>query len=467
MMTEQRTDPKGPTGQLCSWLSSLKLSDIPEPIKTRAKYLLLDGVGCALVGAHLPWSEKAAKVHFDLEPVGGTCDVFGWEKKITPLSAALVNGTFIQGFELDDWHSEAPLHSNAVIIPALFSAVATQNQSLANATATVTGADFLLGYLAGLEVGPRVGNALHGSHMLTMGWHSGAVFGGSASAASVSKMFGLNADAVEDALGIACTQACGLMSAQFESEVKRMQHGFAARNGLLAALLTKGAYIGIKRKEPRFLQDEVSKDLGKTWKTEGVRVKPYAAMAVTHGAVDCVRILQKEHPDLMEDLEGIEKVALRMGDVAYHHGGWKAVRPLTSVGAQMSAAYVSVTQMVDREVMPRQFRSDMLERDVVWRLVEKVICVQDNGLRGGIGATVAEVVWKNGKRAEASVEDARGVNPELSNEEIVEKWRGLMKGVIHDRRRDEIERTCLGIEELDDVMALGNLLAGMSKNVIA
>lgn len=80
MTTELPTDPAGPTGQLSLWLSSLTLSEIPDTIKTRAKYLLLDGVGCALVGAHLPWSAKAAKVHFDLEPVGGTCDVFGWEK---------------------------------------------------------------------------------------------------------------------------------------------------------------------------------------------------------------------------------------------------------------------------------------------------------------------------------------------------------------------------------------------------
>lgn len=219
-------------------------------------------------------------------------------------------------------------------------------------------------------------------------------------------------------------------------------------------------------KDPRYLQDEVSKELGKTWKTEGVRVKPYAAMALTHGAVDCVRILQKEHSDLMNDLKDIESVTLKMGDVAFHHGGWKGESPLTSVGAQMSAAYVAVTQMVDREVMPRQFRSDMLERDEIWSLIGKVSCVQDDGLEGGVGATSAEVVWKNGKRAEGSVKDARGVNPELSNEEIVEKWKGLMEGIIDDKRRDEIEKTCLGIEGLDDVMVLGKLLAGMSKNSI-
>jgi len=50
------------------------------------------------------------------------------------------------------------------------------------------------------------------------------------------------------------------------------------------------------------------------------------------------------------------------------------------------------TQAVDREVMPRQFRSDMLERNEVWILAERVNSVQDDGLRGGIGATVAEVL---------------------------------------------------------------------------
>lgn len=128
---------------------------------------------------------------------------------------------------MDDWHSEAPLHSNSIILPSLFAAVSTVKKSSGK---KVDGASFLLAYPVGTEVGPRVGNALHGKNILTVGWHSGAVFGPSASAAAVSKLLGLPASQIEDALGIACTQACDLMSAQFESEVKRMQHGFAARN---------------------------------------------------------------------------------------------------------------------------------------------------------------------------------------------------------------------------------------------
>lgn len=62
---------------------------------------------------------------------------------------------------------------------------------------------------------------------------------------------------------------------------------------------------------------------------------------------------------------------------------------------------------------------------------------------------------------------AKGVDPKVSNGEIVEKFRGLMRGVIDDDRRAEIEKTCLRIEELDDVTELGNLLARRTKNAIA
>jgi aconitate decarboxylase len=105
----------------------------------------------------------------------------------------------------------------------------------------------VLGAVAGFEVGPRVGLALHGIEMLSRGWHSGAVFGTHAAAASAGVLLGLDAARFEDALGLAGTQSAGLMAAQYEAMCKRMHHGFSARNGLYAALLAAGGYTGIKR----------------------------------------------------------------------------------------------------------------------------------------------------------------------------------------------------------------------------
>jgi aconitate decarboxylase len=207
-----------------------------------------------------------------------------------------------------------------------------------------------------------------------MGWRCGAVFGPSASSTAVSKMIGLPANQIEDAVGIACTQAGGLMSAQYESEVKRMQHGFAARSGLLAALLARAGYIGIKKvyerpyggflaafgqgsnQDPPYLVDEITNGLGTKWQTWGVRIKPYASMARTHGIIDCISKLQREHPEQTKDLSSIVSIRLEMGEAIFHHGGWNAKRPLAATGAQISNSYAAATQLVDREVLAAQFR---------------------------------------------------------------------------------------------------------------
>lgn len=79
--TTQPMDPEGVTGVLCNWVHDVKLSDIPTDVQTRAKYLMLDGLGCALVGAHLPWSEKAAKTVIEME-TSGSATIIGWNKVV-------------------------------------------------------------------------------------------------------------------------------------------------------------------------------------------------------------------------------------------------------------------------------------------------------------------------------------------------------------------------------------------------
>jgi aconitate decarboxylase len=97
------TNPQGVTGALSNWLTRLSLDDVPEAVRARAKYLLLDGIGCALVGAKLPWSALAVETITRFEGRGDST-IIGWGRMTSGPAAALLNGTFIQGFELDDFH---------------------------------------------------------------------------------------------------------------------------------------------------------------------------------------------------------------------------------------------------------------------------------------------------------------------------------------------------------------------------
>ena len=69
----------GSTAALCQWIHTLRPSDIPLEVQERAKHLILDGLGCALVGAHVPWSEQLAESTSIYEPPG-TCSVIGYQE---------------------------------------------------------------------------------------------------------------------------------------------------------------------------------------------------------------------------------------------------------------------------------------------------------------------------------------------------------------------------------------------------
>ncbi|KAJ5736986.1 2-methylcitrate dehydratase PrpD [Penicillium malachiteum] len=488
--TEQ---PEGATKQLCDWISNLSLPDIPAEKLTRAKYFILDGLACALIGAHLPWSDAAVTGVLSIESEG-KCGVIGWEKKTGPLAAGLLNSTFIQGFELDDYHSKAPIHSNSIVLPTLLAVLEQGHDLSQDATNPRTGAEFLLATVVGYETGPRVGLGIYGFEVLSRGWHSGAIFGPAASAAAATKFLQLPSDMIEDAIGIACTQACGLMSAQYESTVKRMQHGFATRNGLFAAFMASTGYKGIKQvlerpyggylsvfslgngRTPQYMPERVVEELGVSWDLDNIVIKPYASMAATHATIDGLIALQAKYPQEMAAVDRIRHIKVEMSEALFKKGGWAPKRPITATGAQMAVAYAAAMQLLERSVQPAQFAPDQLERDDVWMLMDKIQCVHN------LAFDVDENIWQQRVSVEVYLNEEdqkqdtfttlteyvvspRGIGVPLSNEEIFNKWRSLTTGIISEERQKAIETMILDLENVQDMRQLCELLYERTKNV--
>jgi len=458
------TDPAGPTGRLATWVAETTLDGVPTSVRDRAKHLVLDGLGCALVGSQLPWSRIGVEGVTALDSAGDAA-LIGWDGRATSAtSAAMVNSSFIQGFELDDYHPLAPLHSNSLVLPAMLAA--------APKVGRVSGERFLLGAILGYETGPRVGQALGGLDMLSRGWHSGVVFGPLAAAAAAGTLYGLDAAGFEDAFGMAATQSCGLMSAMYESMVKRMQHGFASRNGLTAAALAAAGYVGIKRvfERPyggwlavfgeghRTYPEEIYAGLGILWETERIAVKAYACMGLLHAAIDAALQLRPK-----ADLSQIQRIDIDMGEAAYEHGGWKAERPLEVIGAQMNVAYVVAVALLDGEVLLDQFTPDRINRDDVWTLIDRTLThherAYDNLPADERLTTRVRLTLNDGTTRAAKVAHPRGTGDRnLTNAEIRDKYTKLTRRVVSAERQAAIEKAILGIDDLDDVAQLASLL---------
>ncbi|KAE8313953.1 hypothetical protein BDV41DRAFT_535555 [Aspergillus transmontanensis] len=324
---------------------------------------------------------------------------------------------------------------------------------------------------------------MYGADLLSRGWHSGPVFGSPAAAAASSKLLGLSPDDTESAVGIACTQAGGLMAAQYEGMVKRVQHAFAARNGLFGALLARDGYVGIKKvfdrsyggfltmftqgngRTPQYKPEEVTTALGKEWQTTNIRVKLHACVGGCHGQIEALEKLQRNYPDrfAVDQLHNIRRITVSLSEPVFAHDGWAPEeRPLTATGGQMNAAYIGAAQLVYGQVLLDQFEPHALDSDAVWSLIDKTTCVHSSEFDkpGHLCGARIVVEFNDGETVEDVVAMPKGFDPPITDDEIREKWRKLASSVIDSERLQRIENSVLSLETSADVSELLALISG-------
>ncbi len=144
--------------------------------------------GLRFRGSRLPWSLQALAASV---PDRAGAIVLGHDERVNLLESAFLNGTFIQGFELDDYHRDGPLHSSSVVLPAIFAA------SLRAGDLTLR--DLLRAAIRGYETGPRLGMALGGGRVTVSGYHMGGVFGPAAAAMAAAAILRLSPAQTADA----------------------------------------------------------------------------------------------------------------------------------------------------------------------------------------------------------------------------------------------------------------------------
>src|SRR5688500_14688956 len=110
------------TRQIADFAADIKLADIPTAVIARAKGIILDGLGCGLYASDVKWTQILASTVRRLEPMGGQASIWGRNETASAVNAALLNGTMVQGYELDDSHLDGSIHNCAIVLPAAFAA---------------------------------------------------------------------------------------------------------------------------------------------------------------------------------------------------------------------------------------------------------------------------------------------------------------------------------------------------------
>jgi 2-methylcitrate dehydratase PrpD len=453
------------TRAIAQFVSTMRYEDIPDDVIARIKLLILDSIGCALYGTALEWSRILRATLGGLDNTR-TCRVWGTSEKLSAPHAALVNGTLIQSFELDDVHRQGVLHVGAVTLPPLL-AVTELRPGLA-------GRDFLRAAVAGYEIGPRVGKCMGPQH-IGQGWHSGATVGVFSAAAGAAAALGLTPEQTVHALGIAGTQSAGLMAAQFGAMVKRMHAGRSAQSGLYGALLAEQDFTGIvdvfeapyggfcstfSRSTDRFNLDELSWELGRQWETKRISLKFYSCVGSNHTTLDAIRAMQAETPFGADD---IDSIVVHGSHVTVEHVGWP-YEPQGLTSAQLNLPFCVATLLLEGDVFVDQFSDDVVDDKKRIALSRKVSVVHDPAIteRGSNFRHMVrvEVNLKNGKHLERTVEAPRGSEQSFASEaDIVEKFKKLATHTVSAGKADEIVDLVLGAEKLERAVRMAEALA--------
>ncbi len=450
------------TRTLASFGANLRYEDLPADVVARIKTSVLDSLGCCLFGSTLPWTRKVAALA-GREEARGVASMIGLGRRTSPSLAALVNGLAGHAFELDDIHKESIVHAGSIATPVAL--------ALAEQRGTTTGAEFITAMVAGYEIGHRVGSAATMS-LFFRGFHPQGTSGVFVAAATAARMLGLDASAFQHALGIAGSQAGGLMAAQEGAMVKRFHCGRAAQSGIYSADLARDGFTGItdvlEAAYGGYLSSysdkpnpaRLTNDLGSQWETLAVGYKPHASVTSIHSALDSMKAIMAEQRLAADD---VARVEAGLSPMTHVHCAW-AYKAQGVTAAQMNLFFGLAVIAEDGVAFTEQFREDRLADPRLLDFIGRISAHVDPEIEQ-MGAPFRHasrlrVTTRDGRVFEKLALHRRG-SPEnpIGHDEIEAKFRAVVAPCMSAADAQRIVDVVNRLETLESMAPLIRLVA--------
>lgn len=428
-MTGRPTQPQTAVQALAGFATRCREQVIPDGVPGR----ILDILGLALAAQHDP---AVAAVLRSVRRWGGTPEatVIGAGDRLPAPAAALVNGVMAHALDFDDTHLPSVLHPSASIVPA----------ALAAAEATrATGPELVRAVAAGIEICNRLGMAaydreLRNSVFFERGLHATSICGTIGAAAAAGLLYGLDADGIAHAMGIAASMGAGLLEAnRTGGTVKKTHCGWAAHAGVSAAVFAADGLTGpptvlegrfgfFTAYTGGFLEaDALLGDLGMRWELARTVYKPYPTNHFTHPGIDCALALRAAglNPAAIETIElGVAGPVLR----TIAEPADEKARPRSAYHGKFSGPYTVASALLGGGGLGLGLDDFRELTDERLALAARVTCVADERateLFPHAFAAVLRVRTRDGRAWEHRVDSSRGSERHpLTEDELARKF---------------------------------------------
>lgn len=448
--------------KVARFICDLDYRQLPTQAIQRCKELVLDQLGCQLIGSTMPWNQPVY-CFVKENKKGGPARIVLYGDRAPLDDAVLVNGTFAQGCELDDYYDQGGGHPGAASVPVIL-ALAQQNR--------VTGQELMTAMVAGYEIGWRVGRALL-PELMRRGYHAQSVVGVFIAAAAAGKILRLGPRQITHALAIAGSHVSGTMEFdQSGGEVKRLHNGMACCAGLRSALL---AQIGLTG-PPTVFEGErgILKVMSGACNVEPIVQSLHAGgenLAIYHAATKRFPVNASQHApiELLDNLicqykfapDQISKIEVGVNEGILMHGG-TIYRPREAIEAQFSLRFSLALRLTQGNNDLKHYVDPSMWSDPVMLDLGKKIELSADPTAVGERrfACQMKIYLTDARAVTGSLAAPKGgfKNP-LSPDETREKFFSLSANALARPQLDEIVERVAVIEAQEDIAALVELLS--------
>lgn len=443
--------------RLADWLVGLDPAAVPADANDAALNTTIDIIGLCLAARENDYT-KAALAAWDSN---GPCTVFGVGQTRDPYGAALINGTASHGEDFDNTFEGCPVHSGAVIVPAILALAESEG---------IEGKRSVAAMAVGIELMCRLGLVADKS-VHTAGFHPTAILGTMAAAAASGVMLGLDRRQFVDALGVAGSMASGIIEYLSDgSWTKRMHPGWAAQAGIRAARMGQAGFRGprtvfegehglFKAFGPSITPDfsHLVDGLGSTWQAGNVAFKPYACGTMTQPYIDCAIALR-------DDGVRAEDIAEIVCETAHGtvHRLWEPLKlkqqPPNGYAAKFSTPYCVAVGLIDGAGGLQQFTDERVADPQILALAGRVRYEIDPDNEYPLNYTGhLRALLKDGRTVEKRQPTLRGgVRQPMDRDELIAKYRmNASYGGIEKGKSDAVLEAILSLATTGSASKIG------------
>lgn len=443
------------TKTLSEFIVETNFQNIPQEVVQIAKEFVLDSIGSQLVGAREPVSEilrEYMKGDFGSQEAG----VVGGRIRASVINAAFLNGASNHAPELEACGDFAGSNLLSIIPVAL--AFGEKRK--------LSGKRILEAIVIGFEIQGKMGLATTpASH--EKGWCAISLHGTMGAAVTAAKLLGLNADQTAMAMGIAASQAGGLMR-HLGTMAHLLEGGLGCRNGILAAALAKmgvtasgnildgrsnfwEVYVG----EGHYHPEKMVEDLGNPYYflSPGTMVKKYPCCTFTHHGLDALLELVHKHNLDYEDIRSVEVGVTPFIKNALVGGS----DPKSGDMGRFSLEHCLASAIVDKDVTFDSFRDEKVRSRRLKEARKKItVTVHPEWPSGRSNLSIPITIkLKDGKELTHKVEKVKGaIDLPMSREEQIERYRGFAKPFLSSGQIERSAKLILNLDGLKDIAEL-------------